>query len=92
MSDPVTAVNAAILTMNNEQLNQVIEAIKFQRNRVARTTARQINVGDRVQFKGRRGATVTGKVTKVNQKTLGVKCDKTGTAWRVTASLVKAAA
>ena len=76
-----------IRNMNNDELNQVIEAIKMQRTWLARTTARALAVGDTVEFEAR-GRTVTGKITKINRKTVIVSEPAYGN-WKVTASLLK---
>lgn len=80
----------AIRNCNNDELNQVIEAIKLQRTYLARSTARALAVGDTVQFTGRGGRTVTGTVEKVNRKTVIVAEPGYGR-WKVTASLLTAA-
>ena len=87
MNNVQTAI-AAIRNMNNDEINQVVEAIKLQRTFIARTTARSLMVGDIVSFNGRGGATVTGRVTKINRKTVLVKDSASNTVWRVTASLL----
>ena len=86
MNKVQTAVDA-IRNMNNDELNQVIEAIKLQRTWLAKTTARALAVGDWVEFTAR-GRTVTGKVTKINPKTVIVNEVGYGN-WKVTASLLK---
>jgi len=86
MNNVRTAVEA-IRNSNNDELNQIIEAIKLQRTYLARTTARALAVGDTVQFAGRGGKTVTGKVTKINRKTVIV--DEGFTRWKVTASMLR---
>ena len=86
MNNVQTAVEA-IRNSNNDELNQIIEAIKLQRTWLARTTARALAVGDTVQFTGRGGRTVTGTVTKINRKTVIVKDGYTN--WKVTASMLK---
>ena len=87
MNNVQTAI-AAIRNMNNDEINQVVEAIKLQRTYLARTTARSLMVGDIVSFEGRGGATVTGRVQKINRKTVLVKDSASNTVWRVTASLL----
>ena len=87
MNNVQTAI-AAIRNMNNDEINQVVEAIKLQRTYLARNTARSLMVGDIVSFNGRGGATVTGRVTKINRKTVLVKDSASNTVWRVTASLL----
>ena len=75
-----------IRNMNNDELNQVVEAIKLQRTWLARTTAGALAVGDTVEFDAR-GRIVQGVVTKINRKTVIVKEGYTN--WKVTASLLK---
>jgi len=85
MNQVQTAITA-IRGMNNDEINQVVEAIKLQRTFNARATARALTVGDTVSFTGRAGRKVTGIVTKVNRKTVLVKDGYT--TWKVTASLL----
>ena len=88
MNNVQTAITA-IRNCNNDELNQVIEAIKLQRTYLARSTARALAVGDTVQFTGRNGRRVTGTVEKVNRKTVIVRDGLTK--WKVTASLLETA-
>ena len=85
MNNVQTAVEA-IRNSNNDELNQIIEAIKLQRTWLARTTARALAVGDTVSFKAR-GGYEQGKVTKINIKTVVVDCGFTR--YKVPASLLK---
>lgn len=77
-----------IRKMNNEELNSLVREIKDRRTLLAKTTARGLRVGDTVSFEERKGATITGRVTKVNTKTVVVKQSSTGIQWKVTASLL----
>lgn len=77
----------AIHKMNNDELNQVVSAIKLRRNYLTRQKAVTFMVGDRVSFAAR-GMQVLGTVTKVNPKTILVKQDNTFTTWKVHASLL----
>ena len=89
MCNTVTqAVEAIRKLESSSQINQVIEAIKLQQTYVARNAARSVQVGTLVTFEGRRGNTVTGEVTKVNQKTIVVRDTNTQAQWKVTASMV----
>lgn len=85
MSNVVTKAVEAIYGMDNDQLNQVVEAIKLRRNALIRQMSRSVRIGDSVQFEGRRGL-VRGTVIKVNPKTLIVET-AAGAKWRVTASM-----
>ena len=81
-------VVTAIHKMNTDELNQVIEAVKLQRNFLTRQKAVTFRVGDTVSFAAR-GMQVVGVVTKVNTKTVAVKQNNAFTTWRVHASLLK---
>jgi hypothetical protein len=82
------AVEAIRKLESSSQINEVIEAIKLQQTWVARNAARSVQVGTLVTFEGRRGRTITGEVTKVNQKTIVVRDQATQSQWKVTASMV----
>jgi len=88
MTNLVTKSVELIYQMDSNQLNEVVEAIKLKRTHLAKQVARSIVIGDIVSFNGRRGQTVTGKVTKVNQKTVVVRDSNTQTQWKVTASML----
>jgi ribosomal protein L35AE/L33A len=88
MTNIVTKSVELIYQMDSDQIDQVVEAIKLKRTHLAKTVARSIVVGDIVSFNGRRGQTVTGKVTKVNQKTVVVRDSNTQIQWKVTASML----
>ena len=87
MNNVQTAITA-IRNMTNDEINQVVEAIKLQRTFNARATARSLTVGDVVEFTGRGGRTVVGTVEKINRKTVIVNSPTQGK-WKVTASMLK---
>jgi len=89
MNNLVTKASELIYQMDNGQLNEVIEAIKLKRQHLSRQATRTIMVGDIVGFEGRRGHQVSGKVVKVNQKTLVVLDSKTQVRWKVSGTLVQ---
>ena len=86
MNNVQTAITA-IRNMNNDEINQVVEAIKLQRTFNARSSARALSVGDTVQFTGRASRTVVGTVEKINRKTVVVNSPTQGK-WKVTASML----
>jgi uncharacterized protein YkvS len=85
MNTVQTAV-AAINSMNNDELEQVVDAIKLRRTYLSRQTTRQLATGDSVEFEAR-GRVVRGRVTKINRKTVIVHEPGYGN-WKVPASLV----
>ena len=88
MNNVQTAITA-IRNMNNDEINQVVEAIKLQRTYNARTVTRSLMVGDTVTFDARTRGIITGKVIKINTKTVQVRCNRTQGLWKVTASALK---
>jgi len=88
MSNVRTAITAIRNVDSNDELNQIIEAIKLQRTFLSRQTTRSLRIGDTVEFDGRNGRTVQGTVTKINRKTVVVREAGYGQ-WRVTASLLR---
>lgn len=88
MNNVQTAITA-IRNMTTDEINQVVEAIKLQRTFNARTATRSLMVGDTVSFDARTRGVITGKVLKINLKTVQVRCDRTQGLWKVTASALK---
>jgi hypothetical protein len=74
MSITIDDVTKAIMfdQYTDEQLNSVLEAVKYRRNRLIRENRRQLTVGARVKFVSR-GRTVVGEVTKINPKYVHVR-------------------
>ena len=88
MSNLVTRSVELIYQMDNNELNQVIEAIKLPRTHLARQASRSLMVGDTVTFDAKMRGQVTGQVVKVNRKTVQVRCNRTQGLWKVTASML----
>ena len=87
-------LNTAIQAIQNSDradLDQIIAAVKLRQTYLARQASRSFKVGDTVSFTGRRNAKVTGRVTKVNQKTVVVMDNNSSTQWKVTASMLQGA-
>ena len=81
-----TAIQAIRNCNTDDELRQVIEAVKLQRQFIAVQTIRTITVGDTVQFAAR-GRMVTGEVMKVNRKNVKVKEAGYGI-WNVPANML----
>ena len=74
-----------IYTLNTDELNQVIDAVKLRRNQLHSLDARSLKIGDRVSFQGRYGRTEKGTVEKIKIKYVLVRTDG-GTRWNVPGS------
>ena len=89
MSNIVTKAVEAIYQMDNDELNQVIEAIKLKRTQLSRQAVRNFIVGDMVQFtSSKTGGRVNGTVRKVNRKYVVVEAHIGGQQWRVPATML----
>ena len=88
MSNLVTKSVELIYQMNNDQLNEVIEAIKLKRQYLSKQAVRSFLVGDIVSFTKKDGRQVTGSVRKVNRKYIVVSEHVGGTQWRVPATML----
>jgi hypothetical protein len=83
-------ITNAIISGNfsNDELNLVIEAVKFARGQNARKAARTLQIGDTVSFNGRNGY-VTGKLESIKIKNAVVVSGFTR--WKVPLSMLEAA-
>ena len=74
-----------------DELNQVIESVKLRQTWIARQATRTFRLNDKVKFDGgQRKGIISGKVVKVNRKTIVVDAGVLGR-WRVNASMLEAA-
>lgn len=66
----IQEIKAAIIAGNftAQDLNEVIEAVKYARTQLGRQVARSITVGSQVQFTSRDGRTYTGTVQGIKIK------------------------
>lgn len=88
MNNLVTRASELIYQMDNDQLNQVIEAIKLKRQHLTKQATRSFMVGDIASFTSTRtGRNVSGKVVKVARKYITVDCGVDGQ-WRVPATML----
>jgi hypothetical protein len=77
---------ADIATLS-KQLNT---AMKMRYAELQCRKAASFGIGSRVEFTGKSGATITGRILKINPKTIMVEVDNTKKLWRVTPSLLRA--
>ena len=77
-----------MFSASNEDLEEVIRAIKFRRAELARSSFNAVRIGSRVTFTGSRSGKVTGTITKLGRKNIMVRDDTTRTEWRVPANML----
>jgi len=82
-----TAIQAIRNCNTDNELRQIIDAVKLQRQFLAVQTIRSVTVGDTVQFTAR-GRVVTGEVMKVNRKNVKVREQNSFTTWNVPANML----
>lgn len=66
----IREIKAAIISggFSIEELNEVIEAVKYARSQLARDVARELKIGTQVRFTGRGGKIYTGTVEGIKIK------------------------
>ena len=85
-------INRAIISgvFTNDDLNSVIDAVKFARARITRQNKASLMLGDTVQFTSTRtGQNMQGTVQKIAIKFVTVKTPSQGL-WKVPASMLTA--
>lgn len=87
MNNVQTAIAAIHAVNSNDELNQIIEAVKLKRQYLSRQAVRSFRVGDSIRFTRKSGHTVTGTVQKVNIKY--VICDTNAGRYRVPATMLE---
>ena len=70
---------------SNEDVDLIVQAIKYRRNQLHTQKAHQFRFGDRVYFTGRHGITLHGTVEKVKIKYVLVRTDS-GQRWNIPGS------
>lgn len=87
----ISDINSAIMHQEwtNDQLNSMVMAIKYARERLAKKTVWSLTHGVQVQFVDRSGRKQIGTVTKINRKKVIVRVGMTN--WNVPASMLTAA-
>lgn len=88
MTNLVTKASELIYQMDQDQIQQVVEAIQLKRQFLAKQAIRNFVVGDMVQFTDKRGGKVNATVKKVNKKYVIVSAHIGGTQWRVPATML----
>ena len=87
----INQIIAEIHGMNRDDLNKVVEAVKYARSQAHREMANTLKKGDVVMFDGKYGKTVKGTVIKTAIKYVSVDCGIDGK-WRVPAAHLRLAA
>lgn len=92
MEPTIQEINSAIMfgTFSNDQLDGIIQAIKYRRSQLTRENVRSFWNGDMVKFVNpKTGRTHIGVVSKVKIKNITVREGNTN--WNVPANMLQAA-
>ena len=82
-------ISRAIIAGNfsNDELNQIVMAVKFARKEVTRNAKRMLSLGDTVKYRSTKmGRELTGTVKKIAIKYVTVDCGPIVGLWRVPAA------
>ena len=88
----IQSINAEILQGNfsNDELNSIMDAVKFARSRIVQKNIFTMRAGANVQFtSSKTGMTVKGTVSKVGRKYVTVSTQQG--LWRVPANMLESA-
>jgi hypothetical protein len=88
MANLVTKSVELIYQMDNDQLSEIVEAIKLKRTYLSKQAVRSFLVGDIVQFTKKNGVQVSGQIRKINKKYIIVNESASGTQWRVPGTML----
>jgi ribosomal protein L35AE/L33A len=89
MNNLVTKASELIYQMDNDQLNQVIDAVKLKRQHLSKMAMRSFIVGDTVQFTSTKTGNVKqGTITKIARKYITINCGSYDV-WRVPGNMIE---
>ena len=91
MNRRLLEIQARIENCTNKEINTVIDMIKNRRSQLSLVAGSKLSVGQKVQFNGRYGMTIKGRLTKINQKTAVVSESNSPKRWKVSINLLEAA-
>lgn len=86
----IQEINQSIMfgNLTNDQLNSIINAVKFARTQLLQQNKRSLQIGSDVKFvNSRNGQTLFGKVTSIKTKNVIVATGLTN--WRVPANMLE---
>ena len=88
-SKTLPEVQAMIMNMDNDEMNSIIETIKFRRNQIQSEAKKMFKVGDKVYFVSKKQGKVYGTVEKINRKYIVIDQTNGMMSWRVSPSFLK---
>jgi hypothetical protein len=76
-------------SLDNDELNQLIEAVRYRRSQLVEQNRHTLSVGCKVQFRNSRtGQLINGTVNKINRKFVIVSVIN-GSNWRVPGNMLE---
>lgn len=84
------SIKAAVLGMNAQEMNELVDIIKYRRRELQTQIKNSFSVGQRVSIKAK-GGNIIGKIVKINPKRIVVEEEKNKyQTWSCTPSLLTA--
>ena len=87
-TNKLTEVQTMIMTMDSDEMNEVIEMIKFRRNQIQSEAKKMFKIGDKVYFVSKRQGKIYGTVEKINRKYIIIDQTNGMMSWRVSPSFL----
>lgn len=84
----VQQVVGLLAGMNTDELNEIRTHLNYSLSIASQKKLRRLAPGMKVRFDGGNRGIRTGRVSKINRKTVTVKDDNGVTTWRVAPSLI----
>ena len=72
------------------EIREIQDILASSFRRISRAKSNEFRVGQRVSFTSRTGSDITGKVLKINQKTVSIEASN-GSRWKVSSTLLRVA-
>ena len=85
----IQTIKAEVLSMDRGQLKDLVETIQYRKQEISQQEKNKYSVGDLVSFKSRAGTKISGKVIKLNPKSIQVEdLENKWNVWNVSPSFL----
>ena len=79
----IPEIQAMIMNMDNDEINSIVETIRFRRKQLSSEAKKKFKVGDKVYFVSRKVGKIYGTVEKINRKNILVDQTNGMQSWNV---------
>ena len=85
----IQTIKAEVLSMDKGQLKDLVETIQYRRQLINQQEKNKYSIGDLVSFESRAGTKISGKVIKLNPKSIQVEdLENKWNVWNVSPSFL----